>query len=29
LAHHEHSDERFNVFLPLFDWLFSSLKSST
>jgi len=27
LAHHERSDERFNVFLPLSDWLFRSLKS--
>lgn len=24
LAHHERSDERFNIFLPLFDWLFGS-----
>ncbi len=27
LAHHDRSDERFNIFLPLFDWLFGSLKS--
>ena len=27
MSHHERSDERFNVFLPLFDWLFGSLKS--
>lgn len=26
-AHHERSDERFNIFLPLFDWFFGSLKS--
>lgn len=29
LSHHERSDERFNVFLPLFDWLFGSLRSRT
>ena len=29
LAHHERPDERFSVFLPLFDWLFGSLKSRT
>jgi hypothetical protein len=26
-AHHERSNERFNIFLPLFDWFFGSLKS--
>jgi hypothetical protein len=24
-AHHDRADQRFNIFLPLFDWLFSSL----
>jgi Fatty acid hydroxylase superfamily len=27
LAHHERADERFNVFLPLFDSLFGSMRS--
>lgn len=26
-AHHDRADQRFNIFLPLFDWLFSSLGS--
>jgi len=29
LAHHERADQRFNVFLPLRDSLFGSLKSHT
>jgi hypothetical protein len=29
LAHHERANERFSIFLPLFDWLFGSLKSHT
>ena len=28
-GHHDRSDQRFNIFLPLFDWLFSSLHSHT
>lgn len=26
-AHHDRADQRFNIFFPLFDWLFSSLHS--
>ncbi len=27
LAHHDRADTRFNVFLPLFDWLFGTAKT--
>ncbi len=27
LSHHDRPDERFNVFLPLFDWLFGTTRS--
>ncbi len=27
IAHHDRADTRFNVFLPLFDWLFGTAKS--
>jgi fatty acid hydroxylase family protein len=29
LAHHDRADGRFNVFLPLFDWVFSTAGSPT
>jgi sterol desaturase/sphingolipid hydroxylase (fatty acid hydroxylase superfamily) len=27
MAHHDRADTRFNVFLPLFDWLFGTAKA--